>query len=144
MDEYFSAFHSIVRETQEKIGYTLPVDLESYIIMLLSHHLDRPDFLPERSFAEAYFKVSRRRKTNAKELGDTCLFLTGVFPTYGRRRGISRRYYQHIGSSSYSIVAESSSGELFIQLATHFKFLSNFIEVSIRNPKHKYHLIDLN
>ena len=52
MDNYFNAFYDIVKETQETSGYNLPVDLESYIVMLLSHHIDKPDWLPEKSFAE--------------------------------------------------------------------------------------------
>ena len=58
MDNYFNAFYDIVKETQETSGYNLPIDLESYIVMLLSHHIDKPDWLPEKSFAEVYLSLS--------------------------------------------------------------------------------------
>jgi len=132
MDDYFNAFYEIVKETQESSGYVLPVDLESYIVMLLSHNIDKPDWLPEKSFAELYMKLDSR--LSAKELGDACLFLTGVFPAYATKK-VSRKYYQNIGSSSYEVVHELIPGSLFGQLSTHFVFLSDFIEYTINNSK---------
>ena len=134
-DAYRIAFYDVVKETQAKTGYDLPEHLEAYVVMLLAHHVDRPDFLPEDSFAEAYLKLSRPADMSAKELGDTCLFVTGVFPTYGRKHGIRRRYYQNIGIGSYEIVAEVMNRDLFTELATHFNFLSDFIEITTSAPK---------
>ena len=136
MDNYFNAFYDIVKETQETSGYVLPIDLESYIVMLLSHHIDKPDWLPEKSFAETYLSLSdsRRKRLTAKELGDSCLFLTGVFPQYAESRN-KRRYYQDLGSSSYEVVSELLPGDLFEQLSIHFIFLSDFIELTVNTKK---------
>ena len=68
------------------------------------------------------------RKNVQKELGDTCLFVTGVFPNY---RKMQRSYYQSIGIGSYN----SMNGELFDQLATHFNVLGDFIDLSLRSSK---------
>lgn len=134
-DDYTFVFYDIVKESQEKTGYTLPEYIESYVVMLLAHYIDRPNFLPENSFAEAFLKLSRPANYSAKELGDTCLFITGVFPTYGSKHGINRRYYQDIGSTSYGMVAEVMNEELFTALARHFVFVSDFIEVTVSSPK---------
>jgi hypothetical protein len=134
-DAYRIAFYDVVKETQANTGYELPENLEAYVVMLLAHHVDRPNYLPEDSFAEAYLKLSRPGDMTAKELGDTCLFVTGVFPTYGRKHGLNKKYYQDIGIGSYEIVAEVMHTDLFTQLATHFDFLSNFIEVTIHSSK---------
>jgi len=139
-DAYRVAFYDVVKETQAKTGYDLPENLEAYVVMLLAHNIDRPDFLPEDSFAQAYLKLSRPADLSAKELGDTCLFVTGVFPTYGRKHGINRRYYQDIGIGSYEMVAEVMHRDLFSQLALHFDFLSNFIEVVTNNDKDIFNL----
>lgn len=125
-DAYTSAFYGIIRDTQDKHGYELPEHLEAYIVMLLAHHVDRPNFEPTLSFAEQYLQLSSRM--DAKTLGDTCLFVTGVFPNY---RKMQRSYYQSIGIGSYN----SMSGELFDQLATHFNFLGDFIDLSLRSSK---------
>ena len=140
MDNYTNAFYDIVKETQATSGYTLPVDLESYIVMLLSHHIDKPNWMPETSFAEVYLSLSDRRakRLSAKELGDSCLFLTGVLPQYAENK-ISRRYYQDIGSSSYEVVDDLLPGDTFKQLSIHFVFLSDFIELTIHSSKGKLH-----
>jgi hypothetical protein len=137
-DAYRLAFYDVVRESQETTGYELPEHLESYVVMLLAHHIDRPDYLPEKSFAEAYLSLQRPAGLSAKELGDTCLFVTGVFPAYGRKHGLNRRYFQDIGIGSYEMVAEVMHPDLFTQLATHFHFLSDFIEVTVNSAKRSH------
>lgn len=129
-DAYASAFYGVVRETQETSGYVLPESIEAYIVMLLASKMETPNFLPEESFAVEYIKLKRPAKLNAKELGDTCLFVSGVFPNYGRKYGLHKNYYNKIGVSSYEMVAETMNGELFSNLAVHFNFLSEFIELS--------------
>lgn len=134
-DAYTEVFYDIVQETQYKTGYDLPENIEAYVVMLLAHYIDRPNFLPENSFAEAYLKIRRPANYSAKELGDTCLFITGMFPTYGRKHGLNRKYYQDIGIGSYEMVAEIMNGELFKTLATHFVFVSDFIEITVHSTK---------
>lgn len=133
-DAYRSAFFDIVKETQAKTGYDLPEHLEAYVVMLLAHFVERPDYLPESSFAEAYLSLQRPAGLSAKELGDTCLFVTGVFPSYGSKHGLKRNYYQKIGIGSYEMVAEVMHPDLFTQLATHFEFLSDFIDSVTHSP----------
>tara|TARA_X000001036_G_C20658918_1_gene798122 strand:- start:1729 stop:2148 length:420 start_codon:yes stop_codon:yes gene_type:complete len=130
MDYYTDAFYSVVKETQEHTGYTLPNHIEAYVVMLLASKVDQPDFLPKGTFAESYMN-----NRSPKELGDTCLFVTGVFPDYGKKHGINKQYYQDIGIGSYSVAADYMNGELFESLAKHFTFLSQFIEVTVNNPK---------
>ena len=134
-DAYRIAFYDVVKETQAKTGYDLPEHLEAYVVMLLAYNIDRSDFLPEESFAQAYLRLKQPASLSAKELGDTCLFVTGVFPTYGHKHGLNRRYFQDIGIGSYEMVAEVMHPDLFSQLATHFHFLSDFIEVTVNSPK---------
>ena len=129
MDYYTDAFYSVVKETQQHTGYTLPHHIEAYVVMLLASKVDKPDFLPKGTFAENYLN-----NKSPKELGDTCLFVTGAFPEYGKRHGIPKTYYQDIGIGSYAVAADYMNGELFETLSTHFKFLGNFIEVTVNNP----------
>ena len=72
-DAYTHAFYGIVRETQDTHGYELPEHLESYVVMLLASYVERPNFLPNDSFAESYLNLNKRM--DAKQLGDTCLFV---------------------------------------------------------------------
>ena len=59
-DSYASAFYDIVKETQSKTGYELPIDVESYVVMLLASFIKRPDFLPEKSFAQCYLTLKEQ------------------------------------------------------------------------------------
>ena len=132
-DEYTSALFDVVKESSAKRGYDLPEPIEAYIVMLLASYVDKPDFLPEQTFGQMFFKL--KTTDEAKNLGDTCLFVAGVFPSMGERHGINRRYYQDIGSTSYEMVAGARHPELFNTLATHFNFLSEFIETTIHSSK---------
>jgi hypothetical protein len=132
-DAYTSALFDVVKETSATRGYDLPEPIEAYVVMLLSSYVDKPDFLPD-TFAQAFLTI--KTTNEAKELGDICLFVAGVFPSIGTRKGLSRRYYQDIGSSSYEMVASARHPELFNTLATHFNFLSEFIEITVSTSKH--------
>ena len=129
-DVYQTAFYGVVKETQESQGLTLPNDIECYVVMLLADHIDKNDFLPKKSFAESYLTI--RKSSNAKELGDTCLFVSGVFPAYG-----NTDYFVEIGRSSYSRIT-TLNHELFESLSKHFIFLRDFIELSTTNPYSRF------
>ena len=130
---YTSALFDVVKETSATRGYDLPDPIEAYVVMLLSSYVDKPNFLPD-TFGPTFMQL--KTSSEAKQLADTCLFVSGVFPSLGEHKGISRRYYQDIGSSSYEMVAEVQHPELFNTLATHFTFLSEFIEVTVHSSKH--------
>lgn len=130
-EEYTSAFHRVVKTTQAETGYMLPEHIESYVVFLLADHVDKRDFLPQTSFAEIYLDLNSSR--SAKELGDTCLFVTGVFPEYGKRKGLKRSYYIEIGQGSYQRASTSLNTPLFNELSTHFEFLSNFIGITVKS-----------
>ena len=131
-DAYRTALFDVVKDTSVKYGYDLPEPIEAYVVMLLASHVDKPNFLPE-TFAQAFLTING--PTQAKELADTCLFVAGVFPTIGERKGLKRRYYQDIGSTSYEMVAEVRHPELFGTLAKHFVFISEFIEITVNSSK---------
>ena len=131
-DAYTTAFYNVVKETQINSGFELPHYVEAYIVMLLSDFVDRNDIPPDDSFAEMFLTIRNSRQ--AKQLGDTCLFVSGAFPRLKAKYGINRRYYQDIGSTSYEM-ASNINEELFPVLAKHFVFLSEFIEVAVSSPK---------
>lgn len=129
-DHYVQVFHSLVRDTRKSYGYELPGDIEQYVVLLLADHMDRPDWLPDTSFAQSYMLIQSSH--DAKVLGDECLFLCGVFPEYGKRRGLDINYYASIGSGSYSRASRSLHTELFEGLSQQFDIVSQFINVTVR------------
>jgi hypothetical protein len=131
-DAYTTAFYDVVKETQVTSGMELPHHVEAYIVMLLSDFVDRNDIPPSQTFAEMFLTLRDSRQ--AKQLGDTCLFISGAFPKFKQRHGLNRRYYQDIGSTSYEMASDMNI-ELFPVLARHFVFLSDFIELTVNSPK---------
>jgi len=102
------------------------------VVMLLASKIDKPNIIPVESFAQSYLALKQPYRLTAKELGDTCLFVTSVFPSYGRRYGLDKQYYSNIGKNSYSLVKTSLSGQLFEVLETQFDFVRDFISLTVR------------
>ena len=137
-DAYVNAFRSVVKETQATTGFELPEPIECYVVMLLAHYMDRPDFLPEKSFAHAYLKLRKPAGHSAKELGDACLIVCGAFQTYGTHMGLTKKYFQDIGISSYDMIAHNLNYTLFSMLSQHFVFVSEFIDRVVTPPPVQY------
>ena len=131
-DEYTTVFYDLVQETQSTTGYELPVEVEAYVVMLLASKIDKPNIIPVESFAQSYLALKQPYRLTAKELGDTYLFVTSVFPSYGRRYGLDKHYYSNIGKNSYSLVKTSLNGQLFEVLETQFDFVRDFISLTVR------------
>ena len=128
-DAYHSTFARIVNDTREQTGIELPMHLEHYVVCLLAHHVDSTDFLPKPTFAQALYAI--RTSTDAKLLGDACLFTSGVFPSYKQTR-----YIVDIGSSAYANIHT----DLFADLSQHFAYVSNFINVTVNQARSQYTL----
>ena len=133
-EAYTLAFREVVQQTVVETGFEVPEDIETYIIALLSSYVDKTNFLPEQSFAEAYFKLTHKSSYSAKELGDTCLILSGVFPEYGEKTGLNKSYYKNIGKSSYEQASRILNRELFYMLYIHFDPISQFIRMTTTRP----------
>ena len=120
-DAYVAVFRDVVSTAREQTGIEFPLHIEHYVVALLAEHVDRSDFLPKSSFAESLLTINNSR--TAKELGDTCLFVTGVFPNYG----IDRNYYISMGQSAYTRI----DTELFNTVSAYFPTISDFINVCV-------------
>jgi hypothetical protein len=129
-DIYIEAFRNVIHETERVTGYTVPEPVKTYVVMLLSSYMDRTNFMPNCAFIEELLSLYSHRK--AKELGDTCLFLTGVFPEYGKRYGIDKNYYIGIGMESYNIASRQLNDQLLKMLSDNFSYLQRFIEISTK------------
>lgn len=127
-DLYVDAFRTAVEETKSLTGFELPEELEVYIVMLLANYVNKPDFLPHKSFIETYLILKDSR--SAKDLGDTCLIVTGVFPSYGSKYNLDYKYFESIGISSYEKAAQTLNYQTFALLSQHFSYVRNFIELT--------------
>ena len=125
-DIYVKEFVKLASSARADTGIELPASVEHYVVCLLAVHVDKPDFLPHSTFGESLLTM---KPSTAKLLGDTCLFVTSVFPEYG----INERYYTDIGRTAYT----SIDRELFQVIGVHFDTVKTFTRSVVRgnHPK---------
>lgn len=133
-DVYVDTFRKVIKQTQNNTGLEIPVSLEAYISIMLANFVEKNNILPSKGFSEYYLTL--KNSQNAKELGDVCLFVTSVFPSFGESRyTVNKKYYSDIGISSYEKAAQNLNYEIFVLLSTNFLFLQKFIEISISSSQ---------
>lgn len=71
-------------------------------------------------YKEAIESEPRVSAQKYKQLGDQALFVLGVFPQSLNRRGISKRYYEQMGSSAYGSVAGILNQPIYAELSAGF------------------------
>ena len=121
-DAYVQAFVELASDARETTGIELPMHIEHYVVCLLAVHVDKSNFLPTHTFAESL--LTAHRLSDCKTLGDTCLFVTSVFPEYG----VNERYYTDIGVTAYN----SINTELFQSLSVNFHTVKTFARAVCR------------
>ena len=110
-DVYFQKFSVVLDEVSQG---RLPPPIHSYMASLLADHVEKTDFFSE-PVALRYMSI--KGSMTAKELGDNCLVIAGIFPGF---RGMSDNYYVNIGAGSYSAAAAYTGSQIFKALACDF------------------------
>src|SRR5262249_37368248 len=111
-------------------------EMEFYLVKLLEAfaHADRGWF--DRPLAleylESFHSPLSHRYGRLKQVGDTALFVSGLFMESLHRKLVSSDYYMQLGRTAYSQLSALSSGfgavsgDLFAELADRF---SDFVRV---------------
>jgi len=138
-----SRFQELVQEHEYETGFEMPVQLESYVIDLLTDRLVRVDIIPEPSFAERYLQLYSNPSIAAmKDYADSALFFCALMPEYGHRRGLSMDYYATLGISTYYSAGDLAPDVRFTQLGNWFyhlqKFLNSAIKPDVRLELYKF------
>lgn len=120
-DVYVEKFSQVLDDISMQTGTYLSPYIHSYLSSLLADHVEKTKFFVE-PFAFRY--MSLNNSTSAKELGDNCLILVGVFPGY---RGMNNDYYVNIGAGSYGVAASATGSEIFDTLSKDFDNLRGFL-----------------
>ena len=119
-------WHSLVHEAQAKAHLHLSEILEHYLVMLLSRFTPRTASLCEAvapHYLEAMRNDSQQRPKSLRDVGDTCLLLSGLFPGRSNKLAVSADYYIGLGQSAYGEAAthlDTDDHPLFLTLAQRF------------------------
>lgn len=124
-DQYTAIFQDLAADAVRQTGVHLPQHLELYCVLMLADHMRRGDWEPRPSFAECYMTITSADA--AREFGDECLFITGVFPEYAQRRGMNIGYYEGLGQSAYLRASKTLNPDLFEPLAKNFGVVRRWI-----------------
>lgn len=124
---------SILVETYELHGWTIPEYIVEYQTQILADKLDKNPWQPEPSYAEQYLKI--RTRAQALALANTCFFTRTVFPELNQHRGINSGYYVDLGQSCYDMAIRSDSmvSPTLTMMRDHFEFLSEAAYTAIRH-----------
>ncbi len=123
-------FRDLIRDAARNQEVSLSEGAEHYLVRLMESfaHPDpgwnrRPLAL---EFLESFGVGDDERAGKLRRVGDTSLFLSGVFMEYLERQMVSADYYISLGSSAYAHLASAPSGSmartrsLFSEMAERF------------------------
>jgi hypothetical protein len=116
-------------------------EMEFYLVQLLERHVRMPGDLLGKplaiTFLEARQGAPAERFERLKRVGDTALFVSGLFTDSLERSLVAPSYYIDLGKLSYQEIARSAARQLrniFADLALHFTDLVRVLgEISTRD-----------
>lgn len=119
-------WHSLVKEASQASGIDLNEDLESYLVFLLMQHSRSTEMIAKPfalDFLESIKSSKRENQAILREVGDTCLIFSGLFPKSAARKRVGISYYVKLGQSAYGSLSGSYHNHLallFNELCEHF------------------------
>jgi len=125
---YIDAFTNLVQDTENRTGLTLPYHLKAYTVMILAERMT-DGLQPRKTYAESIMEMEG--STGAKLLGDSALWLTGVYP------GVAQRNYKtEIGRMAYSRLTTERlyNRDLFVDLERYIYTVRDFITYAVHTP----------
>lgn len=115
-DIYIEKFSAVLNEIHE---FKVRPKTKLYVSCLLADHVEKTGFFSE-PVGLRYMDLNTSH--SAKELGDNCLVLVGIFPGY---RGMPNNYYIEIGRGSYGMAASMTGSEIFDRLSKDFEIIQS-------------------
>lgn len=133
-------FRGLVRDAMDAQGFESVEETEFYLVALLEAHVRRQGGLLDQPLALTYLEAEAGAPTESfqryKQVGDTALFVSGLFVDCLERTVVQPAYYVELGQLAYRRIAEVGAEcvrEMFDTLATEFSGLVRVLgEISTR------------
>lgn len=125
-----NGIRSILKETIDTHGWTIPTPVFEYTVRILAEKVDTVPWQPEPSYAEAYMSI--KTPTEALALGNTCFFTRSVFPELLERRGLKADYFVELGQGSYDRALKYTVMPHIKVMRDNFEFLAEVVYTGIR------------
>jgi hypothetical protein len=131
-------WRQLVSEAQDSAHHSLDEELESYLVFLLMRYAQEPRKLATivaLEYLESLLARGQARRERLRDVGDTCLLFSGLFPNLARRRRVRISYYVHIGQGAYSELSQSLAAAhagMFAHLSEKFVALMDVLHAMRR------------
>ncbi len=136
-------WHSLVHEAQAKTHLHLSEMLEHYLVVLLIRFTRRAQSLSDAvapHYLEAMSSECSQRPAELRDVGDTCLLLSGLFPGRTSKLAVNTDYYIGLGRSAYGEAAahlDTDEHPLFTTLARRFiSAMDVLMAIRLMNSNH--------
>ena len=132
-----SQWQALVMEASHHRQIELCDDLESYLVFLLMRFTETPGIIQKiicTELLESANQGKTLKKQTLRDVGDTCLLFSGLFPGLARKRMVKISYYVSLGRTAYLELAEptnitnNSFSELFSALHDQFVPLMDVLQ----------------
>lgn len=126
-------WHSLIMDAEQACKQTLDSEMESYLVFLLMRFTQEPQFAGKvmaMEFLEGMQASGKQKQVKLRDVADSCLLTSGLFPQHARRRQVTVRYYMDIGRSAYlqlALACGESLAALYQQLAGKFAALMDVL-----------------
>jgi hypothetical protein len=131
-------WRQLVSEAQDSAHYSLDEELESYLVFLLMRYAQQPRKLATivaLEYVESLLARGQARRERLRDVGDTCLLFSGLFPNLARRRRVQISYYVRIGQGAYSELSQTlaaAHADMFAHLSEKFVALMDVLHAMRR------------
>lgn len=115
-------FHDLLQQSSQTHRITIPEEVQVYVLHLLVDSLTNTARIDlDSSLSLKYLEAAYiRDEASLKQVGDSCLFMLGLFPTH---RPEHHSLYHELGPTSYFGLRT----KVYNQLSTHFTSTVNLL-----------------
>lgn len=128
--EVFETLESYFYDQVEPSG--LSGDIKAYLVMCLSKWATKEP--TEEALGLDYLQALQHHHWNLRSVGDKALYWAGVIPHHLKKKSVSKKYVEHIGSAAFATLAESVQSSLFWDLSETFKEATEVLYEASANP----------
>lgn len=137
-----TSFKEYIYKELELASSSLSFNVKNYLVNLLYFYLSSDRFFEKKegqtksyecALTDLYQKSQTSRQHEklyfSKKIGDFSLYLSGFFRSAVKKKIVHISYYEQMGQSAYSFVAEvyGSTPNVFKELSSEFKDLSQIL-----------------
>lgn len=117
----------LIADAKKMSSVSLTEELESYLVFLLMRFTKSPELSDKvlaLDFLEHQKDKSKFSQDKLRDVGDSCLLFSGLFPGIAQRRQLRISYYVNMGRTAYLSLSENTNSNsvagLFYNLGGNF------------------------